>query len=218
MNSAHAMTQSVLWDLDGTLADTVDDIARTIDAMLAASGLPQLGSATVRAMVGGGAAKLVDLAVRAAGAEPTAAHLETFRALYRANPRGTATLYSGIAEILADVTVPQAVVTNKPADVSAALIGLFGIAERFGAIVGGDTLAYRKPDPQPVHFAMMQLGVRSAVLIGDSPQDVGAAAAAGIPSIGVTWGILQPTGATEIVTTRAELRQALARRGACRYR
>lgn len=209
---------AVLWDLDGTLADTVDDIARTVDAMLVASDLPALGTQKVRAMVGGGAGKLVDLAVRAAGAEPTAAHLETFRALYRANPRGTAALYPGIAEILADVTVPQAVVTNKPADVSITLIGLLGIAQHFQSIGGGDTLPERKPSAQPIYFAMRQLGVSDAILIGDSPQDVGAANAAGIPIIGVTWGILQPTGATEIVHTRAELRQALARRGACRYR
>lgn len=212
------MIGAVLWDLDGTLADTVDDIARTVEAMLRASGLPQLGTARIRAMVGGGAAKLVDLAVRAAGADPSTAHLETFRALYRANPRGTASLYAGIPELLADITVPQAVVTNKPADVSVALLGLLGIAPYFNCVVGGDTLTHRKPSPDQVYFAMERLGASSAVLIGDSPQDVGAAAAAGIPSVGVTWGILQPTGATEIVTTVAELREALARRGACRYR
>lgn len=210
--------EAVLWDLDGTLADTADDIARLIDATLVAFGLPSLGVDRVRQMVGGGAPKLVNLAVTAAGGEPGPAHLDHFRALYRVNPRGTAALYPGIRELLDAIRLPQAVVTNKPHDVSEALIQLLEIDSYFGTIVGGDTLPQRKPSPEPVLHAMEQIGVQRAVLIGDSPHDVGAAKAAGILSIGVTWGILQPEGADFIVHDVPQLQAVLARLDALRYR
>jgi phosphoglycolate phosphatase len=207
---------AVLWDLDGTLADTADDIAWAVDRTLQAHGLSPLGTPTIRAFIGDGAAKLVDRAVQAAGATPTDAHLHTFRAVYRGRPCGTAVLYPGISDILRRVDVPQAVVTNKPGDVTLLLLDALRIRGHFAAVVAGDTLAVRKPDPAPLHHAMTQLGVRSAVMVGDGPHDIGGAEAAGLPSIAVHWGILSPPRATREARGPTELAEALAAFGVLR--
>ncbi len=212
------MTAAVLWDLDGTLADTVADIADTANDMLTAAGFAPLPRAQVRGFIGDGARSLVDRVVRAAGGEPTAAHVARFMAAYRARPCRTATLYPGIAALLAEVGAPQGVVTNKPEAVSRGLLGALGILETFGVLVGGDTLPHRKPHPGPVRAALAALECEGGVLVGDGPADVGAARAAGIRSIGVTWGIGDPAGADHLVTDPAELRELLADLGALRYR
>lgn len=207
---------AVLWDLDGTLADTAVDIALHVDEMLEASGLAPLGLERVRAYIGDGARSLVDRCVVAAGGAPTPAHVARFMAAYRARPRRQAGLYPGIEALLAAVVVPQAVVTNKPEAVSRALLAELGVLHRFGALIGGDTLPERKPHAAPLRRAMAELGVERAVMVGDGPHDVGGAHAAGLSCIGVTWGIAQPVGADHTVATVAELRVALAELGACR--
>lgn len=208
----------VLWDLDGTLADTARDIALTVDEVLVAAGLPALGEARVRAFIGDGARSLVDRCVVAAGGEPSTEHVAAFTARYRATPRRVAELFPGVRDLLADVVVPQGIVTNKPEAVSRALLAELGVLDRFGALVGGDTLTQRKPSAAPVREAMVRLGVERAVLVGDGPHDVGGARAAGIPCIGVEWGIGDPIGADRRVATVAELRDVLAEFGVCRYR
>jgi phosphoglycolate phosphatase len=208
--------EAILWDLDGTLADTADDIAWAVDRTLEAHGLRPLGTDRVRGFIGDGAAKLVDRSVRAAGAAPVAEHLTTFRRVYRERPCGTAALYAGMAEILASVCIPQAVVTNKPGDVTHALLRALEVHHLFAAVVAGDTLEVRKPDPAPVRHAMEELGVRTAVMVGDGPHDVGAARAAGVPCIGVDWGILSPEGADWRIAKVTELAEVLAGLGVVR--
>ncbi|MBM4393134.1 MAG: HAD-IA family hydrolase [Deltaproteobacteria bacterium] len=212
------MIDAILWDLDGTLADTVDDIAHAIGLTLAAHGLPPLGAERVRPFIGDGAPRLVDRCVRAAGGEPTHAHLGTFRDAYRAYPRVTAALFPGIREVLEWVPVPQAVVTNKPEDVSRALLAALEIDHFFGAVVGGDTLPVRKPDAEPLRHALRQLGATRGLMVGDGPQDVAAARNAGLPVVGVDWGIHAPVGADARVTTCVALRAELAARLGPRYR
>lgn len=207
---------ALLWDLDGTLADTATDIALTVNEMLTAAGLPPLPLTDVHGMIGSGAGHLVDRAVRAAGGVPGARHLEAFLAGYRRQPRRVAELYPGIAALLADVRVPQGVVTNKPEAVSRALLAALGVDAHFSVVVGGDTLPVRKPDAAPVHAAMRALGVTDAVLVGDGPHDVGAARAAGIRSIGVLWGIGSPVGADVTAHDVGGLRDALAALGILR--
>jgi phosphoglycolate phosphatase len=92
------------------------------------------------------------------------------------------------------------------------------VAHHFRAVVGGDTLAVRKPDAAPVRAALAALDERGGVLVGDGTHDVGAARAAGLDSIGVTWGIGSPVGATEVARDVTALCEALAGRGLCRYR
>lgn len=209
---------AVLWDLDGTLVDSVADLATAIDAMLQDHGLPGLGPAIVGRLVGEGAKNLVDRAVARAGGVPAPGHLADFLARYRARPVARTHLYPGIAEVVRGVAVPQAVVTNKPEDISRTILAHVGLLDAFVTVVGGDTVGARKPSPEPVRAAMRACGAAAAVLVGDGPADVGAARAAGIACIGVGWGISQPEGAEVVVSEVGDLAAALAGRGLLRYR
>ncbi len=209
---------AVLWDLDGTLADTGADIAMTVDEVLVESGLPPLGEARVRAFVGDGARLLIDRAVSAAGGEPGPEHVARFFAIYQARPRRVAALYPGIGELLEQIIVPQAVVTNKSAGIARALLDELGVLDRFACVIGGDTLALRKPDPAPLAEAMRRIGIATCVMIGDGPNDIGAAKAAGVPVIGVEWGIGRPDGADIRVSSVSRLRVVLAGLDVCRSR
>ena len=101
--------------------------------------------------------------------------------------------------------VPQAIVTNKPVGISVALLQTLGIDVYFGCVLGGESLPRRKPDPMMLYAAMHTLNIQHAVMIGDGPHDVGAARAAGLPVIGVDWGIATPEGADVRVQTVAQL-------------
>jgi len=205
---------AVLWDLDGTLVDSAGDIAANIDRMLVAFDLPALGESSVRSFVGHGALHLVDFCVRAAGGTPSSVHVERFLAEYEAHLDEHTRIHPPeLRTLIAGVRSPQAVVTNKPERITRLLLGRLGWGEAFAAIIGGDTTPCRKPSPEPVWEAMRRLGSDRAVLVGDGPTDIGAARAAGIPSIGVSWGIGSPAGAEVIVDTVDALRAALWERG-----
>ncbi len=212
------MSFAVLWDLDGTLADTAADIALTVNEMLAEFGLATLPEARVRAHVGAGAKQLVDRCVVDVGGTPAPEQVRWFMDRYRAFPQRLSAIFPGMAALVADVTVPQAIVTNKPAGVSDALLRALELRAPFAVLVGGDTLPQRKPDPEPLRYAMAQLGVTEAVMVGDGPHDVHGARAAGVPVIGVAWGMGDPAGADRVVRDADELREALAGYGAFRYR
>lgn len=206
----------VLWDLDGTLIDSVHDIARAVNSMLVELGLPELPVERVRGFVGDGANKLVDRCVLAAGGVLAPDQLPVFRRAYRGVPVRDTHVFAGIEALLADVGVPQAVVTNKPEEITRVILAELGLARFFSVVVGGETLPVRKPAPEPVWHAMRELGVTDAVMIGDGPADVGAARAAGIPMIGVGWGISHPEGAALVVEDPGVLRGELAKRGLLR--
>ncbi len=212
------MTRAVLWDLDGTLADTAADIALTVNELLDHLGLPRLTEQRVRAFVGAGASSLIDGCVAAAGGKPAPTHVAWFMARYRAFPCREARVYPGMAELVSEIDAPQAVVTNKPEAVSRALLAALGLGERLRVVIGGDTLPVRKPRPEPLLEAIARLGADSAVMIGDGPHDVHGAHAAGVPVIGVDWGIGRPEGADVRVADAAALAEALARYGVGRYR
>lgn len=206
----------VLWDLDGTLIDSVHDIARAANTMLRELGLAELPVEQIRGFVGDGANKLVDRCVLAAGGALAADQLVVFRSAYRSVPVRDTRVFEGIVALLEDVAVPQAVVTNKPEEITRVILAELGLARFFPVVVGGETLPVRKPAPEPIWHAMRQLGVEDAVMVGDGPADVGAARAAGIPMIGVRWGISEPEGAALLVDDPSALRAALAKRGLLR--
>jgi phosphoglycolate phosphatase len=209
---------AVLWDLDGTLVDSTADLADAVDGMLSDHDLPALGPEVVGRLVGEGAKNLVDRAVARAGGVPAPVHLERFLVRYRARPVARTRAYAGIAEIVRGVVAPQAVVTNKPEDISRTILDRLGLLDAFVTVVGGDTVGVRKPRPEPVQAAMRACASDTAVLIGDGPADVGAARAAGIACIGVLWGISRPEGAEVQVAEVGDLAAALAARGLLRYR
>lgn len=190
--------QMLLFDLDGTLVDSVPDIAYSIDRMLEEMGRPPQGEDKVREWVGRGAERLVMCALngsRDGGEKPVlfAPAFERFSELYLENTSERSRLYPGVRETLdylAQAAYPLGCITNKRGKFTEKLLASLGIIDDFALVISGDTLAQKKPDPLPLVHAARQFGVASAngLMVGDSVNDVQAARAAGMPVICVTYG------------------------------
>jgi len=190
--------RGLLLDLDGTLCDSVPDLAFSIDAMLARLGRSPAGEAAVRDWVGNGVATLVARALAASGAPPadTESHSEAlaiFSQIYRAHNGRRSRLYPGVAATLARFSnndLRLACVTNKPREFTLDLLAELGIRALFSVVVAGDDARARKPDPAPLELAMarLELGRRQCLFVGDSVHDVEAARAAGVAVICVPYG------------------------------
>lgn len=191
--------KAVTIDLDGTLLDTIPDLAVAANMMLAEIGRPPLDEAVIRTFVGKGIANLVGRTL-AGQLDPQSvepALMERCLAIYGrcydgVNGRHT-TLYPGVREgldALAAKGLPLACVTNKSARYTLPLLEQVGLARYFRQVVSGDTLPRKKPDPDPLLHACEIFGIRPAemVMIGDSLNDAQAARAAGCPVICVTYG------------------------------
>lgn len=195
MNTRFA-PQALLFDLDGTLLDTIGDLAHGANLMLAELGRPVRSEAEIHSFVGKGIANLVERCLtenaQASAAEITAA-VAVFRRHYQQVNGESTRIYPGIVNVLErlrDAGRPLAVVTNKATEFTLPLLERTGLAQYFAAVVGGDTLAVKKPDPAPLQLACEQLGVRvsSALMVGDSANDALAARAAGMPVLLVRYG------------------------------
>lgn len=215
----------IIYDLDGTLVDSVPDIAVALSASLAASGVSPVDEGTVRNWVGNGARTLVERALRHSG-EPTDAesidHMyRQFLADYSRHLCEKTEIYPGVADCLqrcADAGWLQVVVTNKPERLAIRLLDTLGLAIHLSDVLGGDSLPEKKPDPAPLHRVMQKFGVAAAntLMIGDSETDLDAARAAGIDSIMVSYGYnrgldLGNSGALTVLDTLSELPEYLAR-------
>jgi len=189
----------VVFDLDGTLVDSIRDIAAAVDEALAttAPGTPPLGLARIHSFVGEGAAVLVARSLEAAGLNRRVEEvLPRYLEAYARRMLETTVLYPGVLEALealGDHTL--AILTNKPGDLSRALLAGLGVATRFARIWGVGDIPGRKPDPAGLVRLMAELGARpgATVLVGDSPVDVATGRAAGVLTVGVTYG-LDPQG------------------------
>jgi phosphoglycolate phosphatase len=179
--------RALLFDLDGTLVDSRRDIAASCNAALVAVGRAPLSLPTILAMVGDGAR------ARAASGSASALEIEgalaSFKAHYLAHPCVHAVLLPGAREVLEEARAQGlacALVTNKPRDVTLALVDALGIAHAFAALWGGGD-GPLKPAPDSVLAMVAQLGIaaRDAWMIGDGPQDIGAGKAAGCFTVGV---------------------------------
>jgi len=189
---------AALFDLDGTLFDTLADLAAATNAMRVEFGLPTLPRALIGTYIGKGAAKLVERAL--AGPEGrlvTDAEREdglaVFRRHYLAHNGRQATLYPGVREGLQAfhaMGLKLGIVTNKLAQFTPPLLEQAGLTRFFSSVVCGDTCARAKPDPMPVLHACRELGVEPAraVMIGDSSNDALAARAAGVAALAVSYG------------------------------
>ncbi len=193
-----AVPELVLFDLDGTLVDTVRDLAAAANGMLAALGRPPAGEARVRTFVGNGVERLVHRCLTGAlDGEADAVLFESALALFmthyaRHNGRHS-TVYDGVEAGLAAAEAAGArlgCVTNKPRRFTEPLLERLSLLQRFQVVVSGDTTARRKPDPEPLLYALTVLGVarERTLLVGDSDNDVRAARAAGIPVVCVRYG------------------------------
>lgn len=190
-----ARPSALLFDLDGTLVDSRGDIAASCNAALEAHGRAPLPLTEILPMVGDGARALVARALRVSEDDALVSPvLDTFRAHYLAHPCDRTILLPGAGEALGAAAregVPCALVTNKPRDISLALLEALGIRDAFAAVWGaGD--GPLKPAPDGVLAMTNALGVAPARawMIGDGPQDIGAGKAAGAFTVGV-FGIAE---------------------------
>jgi phosphoglycolate phosphatase len=176
-------------DLDGTLIDSVDDLAASVNHALAALGLPLRSTAEVRGFIGEGARVLL---TRAVGAHPEQVDraLDLWRDHYQAHLLDHTRPYPGVVEALAGARRTLAVLTNKPGPMARAILDGLGVGPRLARVVGGDE-APRKPDPAGVLRLVAELGGRpeDTLFIGDSRVDGETARNAGIPFVAVTWGL-----------------------------
>ncbi|HSJ48734.1 MAG TPA: phosphoglycolate phosphatase [Gammaproteobacteria bacterium] len=190
--------EMVLIDVDGTLVDSVPDLAYCVDEMMKALGMPVHGEARVRNWVGNGVERLVRRAlVGQLEGEPDEALFQRaypiFLELYADNTSKRSTLYPGVAEGVAWLKAQGyrlGCVTNKAAQFTLPLLKDLGVHDHFEIIISGDTLPQKKPDPAPLLHAARFFGVEpeQALMIGDSVSDVKAARAAGFQIVCMSYG------------------------------
>jgi phosphoglycolate phosphatase len=188
----------VLFDLDGTLVDSVGDLAWCANAMLRQLNLPARDDAAVLNWVGNGLERLVKRVLTGEmEAEPDPAlfarGLSIYRELYARHACDHCVVYPGVIDTLQALTdrgLKLACVTNKPEPFTSQLIAAMGLERYFELVVAGDTTARKKPDPLPLHYAADHFGYDYAdcLMVGDSSNDVLAARAAGFAAVGVPYG------------------------------
>ncbi|MCU7905316.1 MAG: phosphoglycolate phosphatase [Candidatus Thiodiazotropha sp. (ex Epidulcina cf. delphinae)] len=190
--------EMILIDVDGTLVDSVPDLAYCVDEMLKQLGRPPHGETKVRDWVGNGVERLVRRAlIGQLDGEPEEADFERayplFLDLYTVNTSQRSMLYPGIREgldYLRNQGYRLGCVTNKAAQFTSPLLRDLGVDDDFEIIIAGDTLPKKKPDPMPLLHAAESLGVNpaAALMVGDSQSDVKAARAAGFQIICMSYG------------------------------
>ncbi len=188
--------RSATFDLDGTLVDSIPDLAAACHAMLAELGQPPRTDDDIHRFVGKGMAVLVERCLTWEAA-PEASLLEAGIAAFRrhyADINGRAsTVYPGVVdglEAFRALGLPLGVVTNKPAAFTAPLLERMGLAAYFEVVISGDTLAFKKPRPEPLLHACALLATEPGLNlhVGDSLNDIESARAAGCPVICVPYG------------------------------
>jgi len=184
----------VVFDLDGTLLDSLRDLTAALNAALAelAPRSAPLPLSQVRAFIGDGARLLVTRSLEAVGlSAPVDEALPVFVRAYRQRLLESTTLYAGVKETLEALRGRHlAVLTNKPGDMSRTILSGLGVAERFFRILGGGDVAQHKPDPGGLLELLSASGAapEQTVVVGDSAIDVRTGQAAGTHTVGVTYG------------------------------
>ncbi len=188
----------VLIDVDGTLVDSVPDLAYCVDAMMNELGMPERGEGRVRHWVGNGVERLVKRAlIDQLDGEPDEAlfakALPVFEALYRENTSKRSCLYQGVKEsldFLKTTGVRIGCVTNKASQFTLPLLQDLGVHDYFEITICGDMVERKKPDPMPLLQAAEQLETepQASMMLGDSMSDVKAARAAGFQIVCMSYG------------------------------
>jgi phosphoglycolate phosphatase len=187
---------ALLFDLDGTLIDSKQDLALSIHHLQNDFHRPLSSESEIAALIGNGVVKLVERAIGALPAAELEQAVEAFKGYYRQHALDHTLAYPGIPDMLAHFkSKKMAVVTNKPTRISKYILEQLGLARYFPVILGGDSVTRKKPDPEGPLQAMEQLGVRTpqrVVMVGDSMQDVLAGRAAGVWTCGIISNIGDP--------------------------
>jgi phosphoglycolate phosphatase len=190
----------LLWDLDGTIVDTSEDITAGVAGALHDLGARPLSKPEVIANVGRGAEELMTRCLAAVGRPPAdgedlARAVGLFRQHYALHLMDATRPYGDLDQVLLELTARgrrMAVISNKPADFTREILDRLGLLPCFRVVLGGDSLPARKPSPEPFLHALAQWNPAvlpgAAAAIGDSMIDVETARAAGVPICGVAWG------------------------------
>lgn len=190
--------RGVLFDLDGTFADTARDLAHALNETLRHFGREPLPFETIRPVVSHGGIALIRLGFGIgpddAGYQPRREHLLQ---VYQANIARETRLFDGMEQVIDTLEaagIPWGIVTNKPAWLTDPLMAELGLAGRAGTVVSGDTCAHNKPHPEPVEHACRQIGVApgQCLYVGDARRDIEAGRAAGSATVAALFGYLLP--------------------------
>jgi phosphoglycolate phosphatase len=219
--AATGLCQAVLFDLDGTLADTAPDLAAAVNKMRHERGLEMVPLEDLRPLASAGARGLIGGAFGIGPDDHEFASMrEEFLANYEADLCIETTLFQGIDAVLDELDargVRWGIVTNKAARLTEPLVALLGLEERAGCVVSGDTTPHSKPHPAPLLHAAKELAVapERIVYVGDDLRDVQAGFAAGMVTVAAAYGYcgtdLPPTKwhAKHVVQSTAELQRLL---------
>ncbi len=188
---------AVLFDFDGTLADTAADLCAAANLMRVEQGLAALPLADFRPWVSRGGKAMLDIAFADRDETWRASMLPEFLRRYAADSARHTRLFPGMArllEALEERAIPWGIVTNKPFHLAVPVVAALGLSERCSVLLGGDSLPRKKPDPLQLTTACEQLGVAPsmAIYVGDDLRDVEAAQACGMPCIAAAWGYIPP--------------------------
>jgi phosphoglycolate phosphatase len=214
-----------IFDLDGTLVDTAPDIIDALNRALVDSGLQTVDDVAGRSFIGAGARELVKLGVvSSVGDEPEDGLVETtfgrFMAYYGESSTNKSVLYPGVREALEKFMedgLPMGVCTNKPHEISLAVLEALDLQRYFRSVIGGDALPERKPHARHIleTAARTLPGYERVIMIGDSATDVAAARNAEVPVVAVTYGYTQvpadELGADALISDMRELPAEMTR-------
>ena len=212
------MYKACIFDLDGTLTDTLESLTYSVNMTLSELQLGQITSEQCKSFVGNGARRLIEQSLQAAG-DPEAKCIEEAMEVYGRIFKKYCTYhvapYDGIVEMLEELKkhgVQLAVLSNKPHPQTKDVVATFFEDGMFEKVYGQQEGVPRKPDPAALHMLLRELGVsqKECLYIGDSDVDMQTGCAAGVPAVGVTWGfrskdVLVEHGATYVVDKAEEI-------------
>ncbi|KRA44443.1 phosphoglycolate phosphatase [Pseudoxanthomonas sp. Root630] len=194
--TAAGFPRAALFDLDGTLLDSAPDMLATANRMRTARGVGPMTLDVLRPHVSKGARAMLAAAFPELEQGPREALVPEFLAIYQEELGRHSVLFDGVAEMLAALEAAGStwgIVTNKPEYLARDILPQLGWEARCAVLIGGDTLAEKKPHPLPLQVAAERIGIAIAdcVYVGDDERDIQSARAAGMPSIAALWGYRQ---------------------------
>lgn len=209
----------IMFDLDGTLVDSVPDLTSAVNGVFRDMGLPEVEEANVRSWVGNGAEMLLRRALAHVLVDAEPAFFEQaftrFLSAYGHCLTDKSKLYPGVLEALEELeksNVAMGVITNKPIAFTLSMLSELGLSHFFSEVLGGDSLVRKKPDPLPLKTMMSRFGLQAkhVLMVGDSSNDIVAAKSAGCAVVAVSYGYnhgenIYEAGADKVISSLKEL-------------